>query len=93
MNAKMAKLVHDYVLDAVQRCFDKIEIEQNMSRLCAATPAGYPPKPGDPLVSITYCNSLLALPRPGQLLNVCSHILKEIRELPSEKSRSGCRSL
>ena len=39
MNAKMAKLVHDDVLDAVQRCFDKFEIEQNMSRLCAATPA------------------------------------------------------
>ena len=34
-------------------------------------PFGYPPKPGHPIVSITYRNSLLALPRPGQLINLC----------------------
>lgn len=32
---------------------------------------GYPPKPGHPIVSITYRKSLLALPRPGQLINLC----------------------
>ena len=35
----MAKLVHNYVFDAVQRCLHKIKIEQNVSSLCAATPA------------------------------------------------------
>lgn len=39
MDAEVAKLVHEHVLDAVKRCLHKLEIEQNVSCLSAATPA------------------------------------------------------
>jgi hypothetical protein len=34
-------------------------------------PEGYPPKPGHFVSSITYREGLMALPRPGQLIDLC----------------------
>ena len=82
MQAKETKIqdiiegTKQYVIPLFQRTYSWTNGEwdilwRDLVDLCEAENPGYPPKPGHPMVSITYCNSLLALPRPGQLINLC----------------------